>query len=312
MTHFLDDLKPLVDASIKQSLDAKDTQLNKRTLDYIFRGGKRIRPMLVFLGAIEAGGNPKDAVGVASAVEIMHNFTLIHDDIEDGSEFRRGKSSLHITDGIPLAINTGDAMFAKSFELIAKEGQELAVNFANTMWEIALGQDMDIRWVSDEAMPSEEEYVSMVSKKTAALLGFSLEAGYMKVSGKKNQKLKEYGINLGIAFQIIDDILGVVGKPEIIGKDADKDILEGKRSLPIVKAIEMHKDGRNLKEIILKKEKTNRDIKLAKEMIKASGSIDYCRKVARKYTAKCGYKFLDRRAKEALEGLKTFVINRMY
>ncbi|MBR9689430.1 MAG: polyprenyl synthetase family protein, partial [Candidatus Altiarchaeota archaeon] len=240
MMKFVKKWKPEVDKEIMKSLVGTVPEVWERSKDYFLRGGKRLRPALVLLGAKEAGGTETKSLRVAAAIEIMHTFTLIHDDIEDSSEFRRGDRCLHKQYGIPLAINTGDALFAKSFQLFTEESQELANEFAKTMCTIVEGQELDISWSKENRIPTEAEYISMVEKKTSELIGFSLEAGYMSASGKRSPKLREYGKRLGVAFQIIDDILGVAGNPDKTGKDVDKDIGERKKSLPIIHAIENH------------------------------------------------------------------------
>ncbi|MBR9680616.1 MAG: polyprenyl synthetase family protein [Candidatus Altiarchaeota archaeon] len=312
MIDFLDQYKTQVDNEIKVAFSSKQKELMSRCQDYVERGGKRIRPLLVFLGALEGEGKPEDVLKVAASIEIMHNFTLVHDDIEDKSDFRRGSPALHKTHGIPLAINTGDAMFAKSFELISSVSQKLANEFAKTMWEIASGQDLDISWSESSKIPSESDYILMVSKKTGELIGFSLESGYTAVSGESNPKLKKLGINLGIAFQIIDDVLGVIGDKKTTGKDTDKDIIEGKRSLPIIKAIELSPNGDKIKKIILKKEKTSEDIALVRREVKASGAVDYCFELAKQIIKNQNYDFKNKQVEVAVNQLKEFFVNRKY
>ncbi len=225
--------KPLIDRKIFDSLGSG--ALWERAGEYPARGGKRLRPVMVLLGAREEGSE-EGALGLAAAVELVHNFTLIHDDIEDSSRLRRGKPCLHIEHGVPLAINAGDALFASAFRLAAPYGKEVVEFLARTVERVAEGQDMDLRWVREDYWPDEKEYFEMVEKKTGELMGASLYLGALS-KGVERRDLYEFGKRLGVAFQLRDDLLNLVGDEGKMGKDWGSDITEGKRTLMAIKSL---------------------------------------------------------------------------
>ena len=309
MKDYIGKLKPVIDEEIFRNLGGEVPGVWDRGKDFLLRGGKRIRPALVLLGMKEAGGREEKILSLAAAVEILHNFTLIHDDIEDNSELRRGKPCMHIETGIPLAINTGDLLFAKAFELAAMYGPFVSKRFAETVCGIAEGQEQDISWSSGDYIPTEEEYMGMILRKTGQLIGFALESGYMVERGETNESFRKYGLAMGAAFQIIDDVLGIAGERGKTGKDVDKDILESKRSLPVIKALEAPGSG-EFRERFLKSEKTGEDVEFIRKFVGESGSLDYCRKKAREILEGAGMPFRDKDVKEKLGALSKFILER--
>jgi geranylgeranyl diphosphate synthase type I len=212
--------------------------------------GKRIRPLLVLLSAEGAGGNWKDALPAAAAVELIHNFSLIHDDIEDQGETRRGRPTIWKIWGEPQAINTGDAMFALANislqnlirNIPAPATQEACSLFHSTCLRLTQGQHLDILF-EDREWVSLDEYWEMVSGKTAALLAFCLEVGAISagVAAPKQNSYREFGHNLGLAFQVQDDILGIWGDTDQIGKSTTGDLIVRKKTLPVIYGLEQKK-----------------------------------------------------------------------
>jgi len=205
--------------------------------------GKRVRPLLVLLVNGAARGNWHDAIPSAAAVELIHNFSLIHDDIEDNSPLRRGRSTLWKQWGIPQAINTGDTMF--TLANVALSGQSkvsspeitLRANeiLQNTCLKLTQGQYWDLAYESRNDL-SVEDYWTMIEGKTATLIGTSTQLGALTAGG--NLELQEiyyeYGLSLGLAFQVIDDMLGIWGDSEVTGKSIESDLVAGKKSLPVL------------------------------------------------------------------------------
>lgn len=205
--------------------------------------GKRIRPLLVLLTTGAAGGEWKSALPAASAVELLHNFSLIHDDIEDNSPLRRGRPTLWKRWGIPQAINCGDTMFtlANLAVLRLEETSDLSTvihvvrALQETCLELTAGQYLDLAYESRSDL-SLEDYWTMIGGKTASLLGTCTLSGAL-IAGcdlPTQNAYHEFGISLGLAFQVQDDFLGIWGDAHLTGKSADSDLVTGKKSLPVL------------------------------------------------------------------------------
>lgn len=205
--------------------------------------GKQIRPLLVLLTMKAGGGQWQDALPAASAVELLHNFSLIHDDIQDNSPTRRGRPSVWKRWGKAQAINTGDAMFALANRSLLDLSKSLNPRitlqanlvFQRTTLQLTQGQHLDLAFENEKQI-SLDQYWEMISGKTAALLGTAMELGALcaKVSKTRKEAFREFGLQLGLAFQIQDDILGIWGETEIIGKSNTSDLVTGKKTLPII------------------------------------------------------------------------------
>lgn len=203
--------------------------------------GKRIRPLLTLLSTEAAGKKWKDALPAAAAVELIHNFSLIHDDIEDRSDYRHGRKTIWTMQGEAQAINTGDCMFALAFKALTRSTGEpsdvlKAVDLLqSTCVQLTKGQFLDMAYENAESL-SVDSYWPMVGGKTASLLACSAAIG-ATVTGADQQvidALKEFAWNLGLAFQAQDDWLGIWGDSALTGKSADSDLMTGKKSLPIL------------------------------------------------------------------------------
>lgn len=205
--------------------------------------GKRIRPLLVLLSCTACSGDWKLALPAASAVELVHNFSLIHDDIEDNSPLRRGRPTLWKLYGIPQAINAGDAMFALAhleilkLEKVLSPGDTLrAVTLLQqTCLRLTQGQYLDLSYENRSNL-NLNDYWSMISGKTAALLATSTHLGAL-VAGADNERqshYSEFGRYLGLAFQARDDMLGIWGDAALMGKSSESDLLTGKKTLPVL------------------------------------------------------------------------------
>lgn len=205
--------------------------------------GKQIRPLLVLLACEAAGGDWKNALPAAAAVELIHNFSLIHDDIEDNGEMRRGRPAVWKIWGEAQAINTGDAMFALANSSLLNientTSQEAALlagkYFHKACLRLTQGQHLDIAFENMDQVEL-ESYWQMVGGKTAALLAFSLEVGALcaGVSTETRERYRDFGHYLGLAFQAQDDILGIWGQEEQIGKSITGDLVTRKKTLPIL------------------------------------------------------------------------------
>jgi geranylgeranyl diphosphate synthase type I len=205
--------------------------------------GKRLRPMMVLLTTAAAGGQWERALPAAAAVELVHNFSLIHDDIEDNSPLRRGRSTIWKKWGVAQAINAGDALFTLAHlsllrleeTMTAKLSLQAAHILQETCLKLTQGQYMDIAYESQMDLPI-EAYWPMVSGKTAALLSACTELGALvaEVNKARRESYRQFGYLLGLAFQAQDDLLGIWGDASLTGKSADSDLLTGKKTLPVL------------------------------------------------------------------------------
>jgi geranylgeranyl diphosphate synthase type I len=205
--------------------------------------GKRIRPLMVLLSTAASGGNWEIALPAAAAIELVHNFSLVHDDIQDNSPKRRGRDTAWVKWGAPMAINVGDALFVISnlaiMDLKENYAADVVVQAAeilnNTCLELTCGQFLDISY-EERTDLTVEDYWPMIAGKTAALLSACCHIGSLLggADDSKQEAYRSFGHYLGLAFQVQDDILGIWGDETITGKSTASDLVEGKNSLPVL------------------------------------------------------------------------------
>jgi geranylgeranyl diphosphate synthase type II len=206
-------------------------------------GGKRLRPMLVMLGYSLFDKNPKEIVDQALAVEVFHNFTLMHDDIMDDAPLRRGKATVHEKWNTNTAILSGDVMLVKAYELLLStpKGQlKQVIRMFNTCAaEVCEGQQFDMVFETKNKV-TEAEYLEMIRLKTAVLIGMSLELGGVLADANEadHRALYDFGVNIGIGFQLKDDLLDVYGDKDKFGKQVGGDIIANKKTFLLIEALE--------------------------------------------------------------------------
>jgi len=226
---------------IESELERFQLPLNPSNLYHPLRyflniGGKRIRPVLTLMAAELFGTNADKVKDAAIAIELFHNFTLLHDDIMDQAPLRRGEVTVHEKYNTNIAILAGDVLFVKAVQALAQQDTQhlpqLLQLFNKTAIEVCEGQQYDMDFESKENVGT-EEYLEMIRLKTSVLLGCALQfGGICSGTNEKNQKqLYDFGINLGMAFQIQDDILDLFGDPELVGKQVGGDILAQKKTI---------------------------------------------------------------------------------
>ncbi len=261
--------------------------------------GKRIRPVMVLLATSAAGKNWEDALPAAAAVELIHNFSLIHDDIEDQSDMRHGRKTVWSIWGEAQAINAGDCMFSLAFEALGSaDGQPANIlkalkNLQNTCVQLTSGQYLDMAYESSVELPL-EDYWAMVGGKTAALLACSASIGPELTGAPETVKtaLSNFAKNLGLAFQAQDDWLGVWGNSALIGKSTDSDLKSGKKSLPILLGLQSSREFRQRWD---KRPFRDEEIQDLAELLKNDGIQELVEKETMDLTQK---------AKEALHAIK--------
>jgi geranylgeranyl diphosphate synthase type II len=206
-------------------------------------GGKRIRPVLALIAADAVGGDIKKALPAALAVEVFHNFSLVHDDIMDEAPLRRGKATVHEKWDANTGILSGDVMLVKAYQCLdaypAELFKELTQLFSQTAKEVCEGQQYDMDFPQQDNV-SQAEYLRMIKNKTAVLLGCSLQMGAIigGLSREESQPFYDFGIELGLAFQLQDDYLDAFGDPLTFGKQVGGDIIENKKTLLYLLALE--------------------------------------------------------------------------
>ena len=207
-------------------------------------GGKRMRPLLVLLGYQLVKDDPKSIIRQSLAVEVFHNFTLMHDDIMDEAPLRRGKPTVHEKWNSTVAILSGDTMLVKAYDLLLEVQPDILAEtirlFNKCAVEVCEGQQIDMNFESQDTV-SIDAYINMIRLKTAVLLGFSLEYGALLggMSEPNRKKLYEIGVKMGIGFQLMDDLLDVYADQAKFGKQVGGDIISNKKTFLLIKALEL-------------------------------------------------------------------------
>ena len=220
----------------------------------ILQSGKRLRPMLCLLANDMLGGDEQQALWPALALETFHNFTLIHDDIMDKAPLRRGKETVYQKWNSDIAILSGDAMLAKAFQfaLKPKKAAELAQQLGKVAIEICEGQQMDLNFETQKEVTI-DDYLEMIRLKTAVLLATALQMGATVAEAKPAdiQSLYDFGINIGMSFQLQDDILDLYSDVEVFGKRHGGDIADNKKTYLYLKALELapERDRKRLQQL---------------------------------------------------------------
>ena len=312
----------IVNKYLNSKLKGNPKKLYDAAGHLIVNGGKRLRPYMVIRSCQILGGKSSTAMIAASAVEMVHNFTLVHDDIMDNDEMRHGVPTVHKKFGMPIAILAGDVLFSKAFQIISESklspnaNAHLISRLAKACVDVCEGQLLDIKMADEKRIPTEAEYITMIGKKTAALFDVSCAMGAICATNKPKDisNLSTFGRNLGIAFQITDDLIGVMGDPKVTKKPVGNDLREGKKSLPILMAIKLARA--NEKKIILKafgnSKISKKDLNMAVEVIRSLGIEEKVRNQALKYAEKSekSLKKYNGAAKVELTALLDFVVKR--
>ncbi|CUS81259.1 polyprenyl synthetase family protein [Candidatus Kryptonium thompsonii] len=285
---------------------------------YILRQkGKRIRPTLVFLSAKLVGDINESTFHAATLVELLHTATLIHDDVVDESDMRRGFPSLNSIWGNKVAVLVGDFFLAQGLLLSLKHKEYRFLHITSeAVRRMSEGELLEIQTSRSNDI-DEEVYFRIISDKTASLISACCELGAASTTDDEVvlYKLKNFGENLGIAFQLRDDLLDYMGETSITGKPVASDIRDGKITLPLIYALKnsSRKESRRVMKII-KNNPRNKDIFYVIDFVKSYGGIDYTLKVAEEYLERAKSlisDFSDSLAKASLLKLADFVLERV-
>ncbi|NYZ77488.1 polyprenyl synthetase family protein [Candidatus Micrarchaeota archaeon] len=324
---FYDAIAPelaMVEKEIERMLAGEPKEIYGMLLPFIKRGGKRIRPALATLCCRAVGGKGEDAVFPGALIEMFHNFTLIHDDIEDDSQFRRGEPTLHRQHGIPIALNSGDALYTLIWKRFAEADMDcgrfrlLQKLFLSDFKRVVEGQGLELDWERGGRFDiTEKQYFDMITRKTAALMGLSCETGAFLggADDAVRRALRKFGEDIGIAFQIQDDVLNVTGEFEKYQKEIGGDITEGKRTLMVVHCLDHATPGEKKKASAILSSHTSRkeDLEYVMELFRKYGSTDYAHRHALRLVEDAKKQLIclrDSEEKKMLVSLADFVVKR--
>ena len=310
----------LVEEKIKTKLNSNVELVQKMTNYHIKTGGKRLRALLT-LGSAKLCGYSKGGrdINLAACIELIHSATLMHDDVIDLSEIRRGKKTTNSIWGNQSSILVGDYLLIRCFEMMVEDGNlEILKLLSSTSSKIAQGEILQLQHKGEIDM-LEETYLQIINAKTAVLFSAATKVGAIlaKKKSKEKEALEFYGKNLGITFQIADDTLDYNSELKIFGKKIGNDFYEGKITLPIILLFqEVNKvEKKNLTDIFNKSIKSENDLKFTLELISKYNIIDQCYKKAEHFInlASNSLSLLeDTKEKKILENLTSFSIERNF
>jgi geranylgeranyl diphosphate synthase type I len=315
-----DYLRRRIDEEVLNSLKGEPEVIYQASSHLLRGGGKRLRPLILLAFSSLLGGNIEWSLPLAAGIELFHNFTLIHDDIMDEDEYRRGLKTVHVIWGIPLAILAGDLLFSKAFEKFSKANIDsgLLVKalkvFVDASIMVSEGQALDIIYSSKPLGElREKDYLNVIIKKTAYLFSASSKIGAIIATGNEEEisRAELYGLNLGIAFQIRDDIIGLTESSEITGKPQYSDLREGKRTILIIKAMEFgnEEERKEIERVLGNKLCSISDFERVVKIIERTGSLDYAINMSKRYanTALDHLEGITPKDEEAMQYLKKLV-----
>jgi octaprenyl-diphosphate synthase len=250
-------------------------------------GGKRIRPILVILCSRLCGCRTDEHLPYAAIVEFIHTATLLHDDVVDNAETRRGAATANILWGNEPSVLVGDFLFSKSFDLMATHhNEEILKVVSKATTDLAEGEIMELLKTSD-VRTMEEEYYEVIAGKTAVLLSAACEIGALLggVSPEKRVALRDFGFHMGMAFQLTDDLLDYTSSDRTLGKDTGRDLKEGKVTLPLIHALKTatQTERESIEENLVKLHTTEEDFRKVKSIIEKYGGLDYTSHISKEH-----------------------------
>lgn len=304
-----------IESTLLAVVDSQSEELREMCAHVVTAGGKKIRPALCILSHYACGGkNTQRAIEIGSAFEIVHSATLIHDDINDQSEIRRGRKALHKKYSVSKAIIAGDFLLVKGFFLLGSATEEIVRIISETAAGMSESELLQKKFEHDKNV-TEGDYYKIIRGKTALLLAASAKSGasLANASIATMKAIGDYALNLGMAFQIIDDILDVIGDDKITGKGVGSDLTESKPTLPTILAMSDPKYGGRVTELYTKGSITDEEVKEGIELIRKTNAIEICRQKAKVYIelAKTSLdRITDSEYKQSMISLADYVVSR--
>ena len=319
---FLDQFAPYI-SKVNEELDKildSDVPLIREVGRYsLLGGGKRLRSLFFILSCQLCNYNEKDIYTISAIFECLHAASLLHDDVLDNASIRRGRSSANQIWGNSTAVLVGDFLFSRSSRVLVEQRHvELLKILANTATRMTEGQMLELINTHNWGI-TKREYTDIITSKTAALISAACAGGGIMAGAKKEniQSLKNFGLNVGIAFQIVDDIFDYTSTVEKAGKPIGNDLREGKITLPLIYALSCLDEGERdrLEDLFKNGEASEKDYSRVTELVKDNGAIKKCRKDAMSYADLAETQlrlFPDSPVKESLLELNRFIANRSY
>ena len=321
------EVKELVENRMERALTHTQlTRLSGAMMHLLEGGGKRLRATFRWLVAKAVGDTHSGLLDVGAAIEIIHNFTLVHDDIMDDDDVRRGRPAVHVAYDLPTAINAGDAMLAIAFEAMAvAEGIEpellpfLVKRIGRMVRKCSEGQQLDIEF-EDREVVTEEEYIEMIQGKTAAMFLTCAEVGSHLAGADQEviQCMHDWGLALGLCFQLMDDLIDVLSDSDTLGKPSGSDVAQGKRTLMVIHALRQppSQSKDDLLAVLGRGENvTSEQVARSHKALHELGSIDYARTKAEAYHRRahdCLDRIPENPALRALRELTDYQLKRIY
>lgn len=307
----------LVEEEFKKNLKSRVALISRVGEYMLLSGGKRIRPTILILSAKMSGYKGNRYITLASIIEFIHTATLLHDDVVDNASLRRGNASANSLWGSEASVLIGDFLFCKSFSLLVSDSDlKILETIASATTQMSEGEILELIRTADTKI-SEEEYIQLITSKTAVLMAAASKIGGIlgEVSSDYIEALEKFGLNLGIAFQLMDDCLDYTGDPKEFGKEIGIDLKEGKVTLPLIQTIKKcNKDEKKvISDILLSEEIEREKFEEVKRLIYHYGGVEYTIKRAKDFikTAKSYLTlFPSSNEKKALLDVADYVIKR--
>ncbi|MCR5834526.1 MAG: polyprenyl synthetase family protein [Selenomonadaceae bacterium] len=304
----------ILEEHLRQSIS--DDKFIHEVCEPLIRGGKRLRPMLFMLCANSRKDCPTElTMPLATALELIHTASLVHDDIIDTSKKRRGVETANSKYGAQIAVLVGDYLFAKAFQLVAENNysHEVTLILSNLVKNLCIGEISQDK--SLFVVPTMTEYYTNINLKTAIFLSSCCKLGAIisDMTEREINNLTAYGSGLGLAFQIVDDLLDFFGDANVTGKPQGGDLKSGVITLPVIRALEKSNRADELRELVTRGNVTPEDIDNAIKIIRATDAVDYCRTRAQAHIDSARINLpdtLNTSAILALEKLADFIVDR--
>lgn len=306
-----------MEAAIEAALVTRDRLVGEVSTHLLRAGGKRIRPALVLLAAKFPGYQLERVMPVAVAAELIHMATLVHDDVVDKAAVRRGMPTVNAQWNNQVSVLTGDYLFARAFSILAQTGNPRVVQrMAEVVFEMSRGELVQMASYFD-LHQSEADYMERIGQKTAYLLAECCRVGAIMGGGDEAaaEALYQYGLGVGLSFQIVDDLLDYTGSARTVGKPVCGDLKMGILTLPVLHALSQSPRAGQLRDLIASRNIGDAEIARVKEILEAAGSFEYARQKADHYLQRALGELArvpDLASRQTLQVLADFVINRQF